>query len=116
MPGAARGQHAQGTTSQREVFDDGGEAGAGTAGSGSWRLGHCVCFIHPTCRAMGDMMRARLGWQRHNPICALCIESGFSGGQMKLGIASLAFLAVISQQKIFPGPLSVRILLSPLLQ
>lgn len=75
----------------------------------------CVLFI-PTCRTMGHKMRARPRWQRHNPICALRVESGFSAGLMKLGIASLAFLDVISQQKIFPGPLSLRIILSPLLQ
>lgn len=75
----------------------------------------CILFIS-TCRAKDDMMRARPRWQCHNPICALRVESGFSAGLMKLGIASLAFLDVISQQKIFPGPLSLRISLSPLLQ
>lgn len=104
-PGAPTVQHTQGTTAQPAQQKHRGKfavmvgmlvlarqaLGAGGLGT--------MCFILLTCRAMGDMMRARPRWQRHNPICALCVESGFSQGQMKLGIASLAFLAVISQQK-----------------
>lgn len=122
-PGAPSVQHAQGTTGQpaRQKHTGKfavmvGRLALARQAVGAGGLGTvCVLFI-PTCRAKDDMMRARPRWQRHNPICALRVESGFSAGLMKLGIASLAFLDVISQQKIFPSPLSLRISLSPLLQ